>query len=48
MLDNFSNSCEKGLERVEEISGKPIKKILKVDILDKVVICVCVCVCVCV
>lgn len=35
VLDNFSNSCEKSLERVKEITGKPIAKLFKVDILDK-------------
>ena len=35
VLDNFSNSCKKSLDRVQEITGKPIVKLFEVDILDK-------------
>ena len=35
VLDNFSNSCEKSLDRVKEITGKGIAKLFKVDILDQ-------------
>ena len=34
VLDNLSNSSEKSLERVEKITGKPVK-FYKVDILDR-------------
>lgn len=34
VVDNLSNSCEKSLERVEKITGKPVK-FYKVDILDR-------------
>ena len=34
VLDNFSNSCEKSLDRVKEITGKGIVKLFKVDILN--------------
>ena len=35
VYDNLSNSCEKSLERVKEITGKTVK-FIKGDILDKV------------
>ena len=34
VLDNLSNASEKSLERVEKITGKPVK-INKADILDR-------------
>ena len=34
VLDNLSNSSEKSLERVEKITGKPVK-FYKADILDR-------------
>ncbi len=34
VIDNLVNSCEKSLERVEKITGKPVK-FYKADILDK-------------
>ena len=34
VLDNLSNSSEKSLERVEKITGKPVK-FYKKDILDR-------------
>ena len=35
VLDNLSNSSEKSLQRVEKITGKPVK-FYKVDVLDRV------------
>ncbi|EKX50299.1 hypothetical protein GUITHDRAFT_93071 [Guillardia theta CCMP2712] len=35
ILDNFSNSCKKSIERVGEITGKSIEKVFDVDIRDK-------------
>ena len=34
VLDNLSNSSEKSLERVQKITGKPVK-FYKTDILDR-------------
>lgn len=34
VVDNLSNSCEKSLERVEKITGKPVT-FYKTDILDR-------------
>ncbi len=34
VMDNLSNSSEKSLERVEQITGKPVK-FYKADILDR-------------
>lgn len=34
VLDNFSNSCEKSLDRVKEITGTGITKLFQVDILN--------------
>jgi len=34
VLDNFSNSCPKALERVKEITGKSITKLFQVNVLD--------------
>ena len=35
VIDNFSNSCAKSLERVKEITGKAVTKMFEGDILDK-------------